>query len=77
MHQKGLEAGNASYYYSLTGLEAEGMVTTPNGSTPVTGQAWMDHEFGTSALSVDVLGWDWFSLQLENGDKWMLMMPTG
>jgi len=72
LHQKGLEAGNASYYYSLTGLDVTGTVTTPDGSTPVTGQGWMDHEFGTSALSNDVLGWDWFSVQLENGDKLML-----
>jgi predicted secreted hydrolase len=72
LHQKGLEAGNASYYYSLTGLDVDGTVTTPDGNTPVTGQAWMDHEFGTSALSADVLGWDWFSVQLENGDKLML-----
>lgn len=72
LHQKGLEAGNASYYYSLTGLDVAGTVTTPEGTTPVTGQAWMDHEFGTSALSNNVLGWDWFSVQLENGDKLML-----
>lgn len=72
LHQKGLEEGNASYYYSLTGLDVAGTVTTPEGSTPVTGQAWMDHEFGTSALSNNVLGWDWFSVQLENGDKLML-----
>lgn len=72
LHQKGLETGNASYYYSLVGLETEGTVTTSAGSTQVTGLSWMDHEFGTSALSADVLGWDWFSLQLDNGDKLML-----
>lgn len=72
LHQKGLEAGNASYYYSLVGLETEGTVTTPTGPVSVTGQSWMDHEFGTSALSDDVLGWDWISLQLDNGDKLML-----
>ena len=32
----------------------------------------MDHEFGTSALSANALGWDWFSLQLEDGTALML-----
>ena len=27
----------------------------------------MDHEFGTSALSENAVGWDWFSVQLDNG----------
>ncbi len=72
LHQKGLEAGNASYYYSLPGLETTGRVTTPTGSVAVTGQSWMDHEYGTSALGGDALGWDWFSLQLDNGAALML-----
>jgi predicted secreted hydrolase len=58
LSQKGPEAGNASYYYSLVGLETVGTVT---------GLSWMDHEFGTSALSENAVGWDWFSLQLDNG----------
>jgi predicted secreted hydrolase len=72
LHQKGPEAGNASYYYSLVGLDSSGSVTTPRGSFDVTGTSWMDHEFGTSALSDDAVGWDWFSLQLDNGAVVML-----
>jgi predicted secreted hydrolase len=72
LHQKGPEEGNASYYYSLVGLDTSGSVTTPAGSWPVTGLSWMDHEFGTSALSEDALGWDWFSLQMDNGAAIML-----
>jgi predicted secreted hydrolase len=41
-------------------------------SIEVSGQSWMDHEFGTSALSANAVGWDWFSLQLENGAALML-----
>jgi len=33
----------------------------------VSGVSWMDHEFGTSALSANAVGWDWFSVQLTNG----------
>jgi predicted secreted hydrolase len=31
----------------------------------------MDHEFGTSALDDDAVGWDWFAVQLDSG--WDLM----
>ncbi len=32
----------------------------------------MDHEFSTSALSADQVGWDWFSFQLDDGSEVML-----
>ena len=32
----------------------------------------MDHEYGTSALGADQVGWDWFSLQLDNQMEIML-----
>ncbi len=67
LHQKGPEAGNASYYYSLVGLETSGAVTYAGRTTPVTGRSWMDHEFGTSALTAGAVGWDWFSIQFDNG----------
>jgi predicted secreted hydrolase len=72
LHQKGPEPGNASYYYSLAGLQTTGTVTLPSGVINAAGASWMDHEFGTSALSDDTLGWDWFSLQLDNGAALML-----
>lgn len=72
LHQKGFEKGNASYYYSLPGLETTGTITTPAGTVETTGLSWMDHEFGTSALGGDALGWDWLSLQLDNGVALML-----
>jgi predicted secreted hydrolase len=72
LSQKGPEAGNASYYYSLIGLETTGSITTGGRTVEVSGQSWMDHEFGTSALSANAVGWDWFSLQLENGTALML-----
>ena len=72
LHQKGPEAGNASYYYSLVGLETTGTVTSAGRSVEVTGQSWMDHEFGTSALTAGAVGWDWFSVQFDNGAILML-----
>jgi predicted secreted hydrolase len=60
--------GFASHYYSMTRLEAEGTV---NGES-ATGQAWMDHEFGSAALRESQQGWDWFSIQLDNDAEVML-----
>jgi predicted secreted hydrolase len=67
LSQKGPEAGNASYYYSLIGLDTRGSITSGGRTIAVGGKSWMDHEFGTSALSENAVGWDWFSVQLDNG----------
>jgi predicted secreted hydrolase len=32
----------------------------------------MDHEYSTSALGPDEVGWDWFSVQLDDGSELML-----
>jgi predicted secreted hydrolase len=69
---KGPEPGNASFYYSFPRLGTVGTVTTAEGSVPVSGQAWMDHEWSTSALGEDQTGWDWFSLQLDEGRELMV-----
>ena len=68
---KGPEPGNASYYYSFSRLEAEGQLRTADGDFAVEGLAWMDHEWSTSALAEDQVGWDWFSLQLDDGRELM------
>lgn len=72
LSRKGAEPGNANYYYSLVGLETAGAVTFGERAVAVTGLSWMDHEFGTSALGEDALGWDWFSVQLDDGSALML-----
>ena len=72
LSQKGPESGNATYYYSLVGLETNGEITVNGKTVAVNGISWMDHEFGTSFLGEGFVGWDWFSLQLENGTTLML-----
>ncbi|MBK8020431.1 MAG: carotenoid 1,2-hydratase [Chloroflexi bacterium] len=66
------QIGNASYYYSLSRLETEGEVRIGDRTFAVTGTAWKDHEFGTSALGEDALGWDWFGLQFDDGREVMV-----
>jgi len=69
---KGPEPGNASMYLSWTRLQATGTITTEFGAFAVSGTAWHDHEWSTSALTGDQVGWDWFSLQLDDGRDLMV-----
>jgi predicted secreted hydrolase len=71
LSQKSAEDGNASYYYSLTRLESIGTLRIGDDSFEVSGQSWLDREWGSSALSQEQVGWDWFALQLDNGSELM------
>ena len=75
--QKGVTAGNASHYYSLTRMPSQGTVRIGEETFEVTGQSWMDHEFGTSFLEKGTVGWDWFSGQLSDGSELMLFQLRG
>lgn len=59
--------GNASLYYSLPRMTAAGEMRLDTGEQQVTGSAWFDREWGTSALGSDQRGWDWFALQFDDG----------
>ncbi len=72
LSRKGPETGNASYYYSFTRLATTGTVTINEVDYSVAGSSWMDHEFGTSALSAGAAGWDWFGLHLDDGRDLMV-----
>lgn len=71
---KGLEPGNASYYYSLVQQPTSGTITVEGKSFQVTGLTWKDHEYSTSALTPGTVGWDWFSMQFDNGSALMLYL---
>ena len=69
---KGDSDSQASYYYSLTRLKATGHITFKGSIYEVSGLAWMDHEFGSSILLADQTGWDWFSIQMNDGTELMV-----
>jgi predicted secreted hydrolase len=69
---KGPEPGNASYYYSIVQQQAGGTVEIQGRRYEVSGLAWKDHEYSTSALPEAAVGWDWFSLQFDDGSALML-----
>jgi len=70
--QKSAGLGRASHYYSLTRMSTRGTLRLNGEELPVTGVSWMDHEFGSNQLSAEQAGWDWFSLQLDDGRELML-----
>ena len=70
--RKGVAAGNASHYYSLTRLRTGGTLELNGATLDVEGESWMDHEFGTSFLEPSQAGWDWFSIQLDDGTDVMV-----
>jgi predicted secreted hydrolase len=70
--QKAAGAGHASHYISYTRLAAKGTITVEGKQFAVEGLSWMDHEFFTHQLEKDQTGWDWFSLQLDDGSELML-----
>jgi predicted secreted hydrolase len=72
LSRKGPEPGNASYYYSFTRLPAEGILVVGGDTVSVSGAAWLDREWSTSALADGQVGWDWFALQLSDG--WDMMI---
>ncbi|MEX0431071.1 lipocalin-like domain-containing protein [Spiribacter insolitus] len=70
--RKGADPANASRYYSYTRLTAEGEVGFDGRRAAVTGSAWLDREWSTSALDANQQGWDWFALQLDDGRDLMV-----
>ncbi|MCO5195029.1 MAG: hypothetical protein M9941_01525 [Anaerolineae bacterium] len=69
---KSEEPGNASYYYSQVQQLADGTIRLGDETFVVTGKAWKDHEYSTSVLGEGATGWDWLSLQFDDGTALML-----
>jgi predicted secreted hydrolase len=69
--RKGYGDGNASYYYSMTRLPTSGTLRIGKNNHAVEGYSWMDREWSTSVLEKGQQGWDWFSLQLDDGSDLM------
>jgi predicted secreted hydrolase len=71
LSQKSAQPGNASYYYSISRLAADGTLRIGSRTYEVDGLSWLDREWGSSALSKEQQGWDWFALQLADGSDFM------
>jgi len=72
LSQKASCHGCASHYYSMTRLNTEGTLTNHGKPVHVTGVTWMDHEFGSNQLTPEQVGWDWFSVHMDDNTELML-----
>lgn len=70
--RKGNAPLQTSHYYSFPRLATTGVLVVDGKRYAVDGLSWMDHEFGSGDLGDDLVGWDWFSVQL--ADKTDLML---
>ena len=59
------------YYYSYTNMSVSGTMRAQGETLPVTGRAWMDHQWGTIG---EKFGWDWFSVRLDDESELMLFL---
>ena len=72
--RKTQSGSGASLYYSFTRLRTSGHLSLNGQTWQVSGESWMDKEFFTSVLAPHQLGWDWFSLQLDDQREIMLFL---
>lgn len=63
--------GQASYYYSQPFYEVTGRLDLGDEPVTVRGSAWLDREWSSQPLSETQDGWDWVSLQFEDGARLM------
>lgn len=76
--RKGPRPEQASYYYSEPQLRVSGSVVRPasaggaaQGETAVSGMAWLDHEWSSTLLDANAVGWDWLGANLTDGSALM------
>ena len=67
LSRKGPQPEQASYYYSLPQLQAEGRLRLQGQELAVQGRAWLDHEWSEALLHPQAVGWDWIGMNLEDG----------
>lgn len=70
--KKSADGAAASQYASFTRMTTRGRVRWGGVDHDVAGTSWMDHEFSSGQLAAGQVGWDWFSIQLDDGRDLML-----
>ncbi|MFT5578389.1 MAG: putative secreted hydrolase [Paraglaciecola psychrophila] len=63
--------GNASFYYSYSRMATTGSIRLGEQQLQVEGLSWLDREWSTSVLDPKQMGWNWLSLQFNNGEELM------
>jgi len=63
---------SASWYFSYTDMATEGTLKTGDAVRGVSGKSWFDREISAGRMGQGQKGWDWFSIQLDDGREIML-----
>jgi predicted secreted hydrolase len=77
--RKGPALRSASYYYSIPHLLVGGRIAAGAGAPeePVTGEAWLDHEWSSDYLDPQAVGWDWIGINFGDGAALMAFRIRG
>ena len=75
--RKGARPEEASYYYSRPHLAVGGVVEWSGAREPVSGTAWLDHEWSSQYMAADADGWDWAGINLADGRALMVFRMRG
>ncbi len=65
-------SGGPSAYYSAPRLRARGTLEVNGKKVSITGQGWLDHQWGNFGMDLGALRWNWFACQFQNGSDLML-----
>jgi predicted secreted hydrolase len=65
--RKGPSPAQASHYYSQPQLDVRAQLTRDGQSRSLTGRGWLDHEWSSTLLAADAVGWDWVGMNLDDG----------
>lgn len=65
--QKGPLAEQASHYYSQPQLAVRATLHVDGRARELAGVGWLDHEWSSSVLARDAIGWDWIGMNLLDG----------
>jgi predicted secreted hydrolase len=71
LSRKGPHPASASYYYSMPQLKVQGTLTRGGKAESVGGTAWLDHEWSSSYMDKEAVGWDWIGINLADGGALM------
>lgn len=64
--------GGLSHYYSATLMQAAGTLRAGGKRLALTGESWLDHQWGGFREDPRAFNWDWFSCRFDDDSELML-----
>jgi predicted secreted hydrolase len=64
--------GGSSHYYSATRMDARGTLQFRGKTLRLTGESWLDHQWGDYRDDPRAFNWDWFSCRFDDRSEMMM-----